>query len=302
MQPGIYPGITNADYHSGEGYSKSQLDLVRRSPALVQWAKKAPMSLSDAADIGTAAHMLILEPDQFSQYYADEFIPPRNALKTVDDLREYLDTNGIEYKKSDAKAALEQAALGYDRNAPVLTVLKRKWEASSKVKLTSEQHRSIHEMRDSVMAHPEASALLSLHDGKAEQSVYWIDSDTGLLCRCRPDWMSESHRIVADLKTTDDLNKFHWSVRDYRYDVQDAFYSDGVANALMTPLDSFLFIAVGKKRQMGRYPVAVIELDHNDVAAARDEYKQDLYTIAECERVNEWPGVEIMTVPPRRNY
>lgn len=72
MKPGIYPNISNADYHGGEGVSNSMLSVVR---------EKSPMhlkALRDAANdneptaaqsIGTAFHCLVLEPEVFVREY-----------------------------------------------------------------------------------------------------------------------------------------------------------------------------------------------------------------------------------------
>ena len=106
---------------------------------------------------------------------------------------------------------------------------------------------------------------------------------------------------MIDVKTTDDAAKFHWSVRDYRYDVQAAYYSDGAA-AVGEPVDLFVFLVVGKRREMGRYPVRVIELQPSCIDAARDEYLEDLFTLAKCEREQSWPGVELMTPPRRQRF
>ena len=71
MKPGVYSGISNADYHGGPGISKSGLDLVRRSPqhykAVVDGANDNQPT--PAQMIGTAAHCLILEPQEFAKNY-----------------------------------------------------------------------------------------------------------------------------------------------------------------------------------------------------------------------------------------
>lgn len=262
MNPGVYPDIPADQYHTGPGYSISQLDLVRRAPGLVQWARNSPYTGSDAADIGTAVHCLLLEPDEFARRYVVEPVFNRR-------------TNA---GKADAEAF---AVNNHDR-----------------LIISADDHEQILAMQASVMAHPDARALLTM-PGESESSIYWTDPTTGLLCRCRPDRWARSHRIMIDVKTTDDAAKFHWSVRDYRYDVQAAFYSDGAA-AVGEPVDVFVFVVVGKRREMGRYPVRVIELDPATIEAARAEYQQDLYAVAECERTGAWSGVEFM-IPPRRS-
>lgn len=264
--PGVYSGISNEDYHSGPGYSKSQLDLVEQSPGQVIWSQNAPRSDSEADHYGTAVHCLLLEPDAFDDRYA---VGPDCGRKSNAD--------------------------------------KERWEAfekslGDKIPLTIPERDKIHEMHQSVLAHPEAASLLSLPSGAPELSAYWTDPDTGLLCRCRPDWWVPQFRVIVDVKTTEDIRKVHWSIRDYRYDVQEAFYTDGMAEATGDPVDAFLFLFVSKKREMGRYPVKVIELDRRAVSDARAEYKENLNTILECQRSGSWPGVEPLTVPPRRHY
>lgn len=71
MKPGVYEGISNAEYHGGPGISKSGLDLVHRSPmhynAVVTAANdRTP---TPAQEIGTAVHMAILEPEEFAKTY-----------------------------------------------------------------------------------------------------------------------------------------------------------------------------------------------------------------------------------------
>ncbi|VFS64078.1 Exodeoxyribonuclease 8 [Kluyvera cryocrescens] len=71
MKPGIYFDISNEDYHAGDGVSKSQLDMVAMSPALLKWQKAAPVDTEKlkALDMGTALHCLLLEPDEFDKRF-----------------------------------------------------------------------------------------------------------------------------------------------------------------------------------------------------------------------------------------
>ncbi|OYD27475.1 RecE family exodeoxyribonuclease, partial [Escherichia coli] len=43
IEPGIYYGISNENYHAGPGVSKSQLDDIADTPALYLWRKNAPV-------------------------------------------------------------------------------------------------------------------------------------------------------------------------------------------------------------------------------------------------------------------
>ena len=71
MKPGVYKDISNAEYHSGPGISKSGLDLIHRSPLHFHAVVTAENDRvpTPAQELGTAAHALILEPDVFTATY-----------------------------------------------------------------------------------------------------------------------------------------------------------------------------------------------------------------------------------------
>jgi exodeoxyribonuclease VIII len=149
----------------------------------------------------------------------------------------------------------------------------------------------LHRMREAVMAHNAASWLINA-PGKAEQSVYWNDQETGELCRCRPDkWLDNG--VIADLKTTDDASPegFSKSIANWGYDVQDAFYQDGCA-AAGRPAKAFLFIAVEKTACVVdgvAFGVAVYNLDELSREVGRAKYRADLANYADCKASGEWP-------------
>jgi exodeoxyribonuclease VIII len=65
--PGIYADLSNADYHAGEGISKSGLDLINANPATYRYVKDNQEERVETPDmrIGTALHAAVLEPDLF---------------------------------------------------------------------------------------------------------------------------------------------------------------------------------------------------------------------------------------------
>lgn len=73
MEPGVYRGLANDVYHRGPGISKSGLDLIRKSPAhyraVVTAANDNERAPTAAQFIGTALHMIVLEPQLFQQTY-----------------------------------------------------------------------------------------------------------------------------------------------------------------------------------------------------------------------------------------
>lgn len=154
--------------------------------------------------------------------------------------------------------------------------------------LTQEQWDQLMAMRDAVMNHQAARALMTAKPGVAERSVYWIDEHTGELCRCRPDFWREDD-IVVDVKTTDDASPdgFAKSIANWRYDVQDPFYRDGIKAATGRDLRAFVFLAVEKKAP---HAVGVYVLDQESIELGRLQYRADLNRYAECRQTNTWPG------------
>ena len=130
MKQGIYHDISNEDYHAGDGVSKSQLDMVAKNPALLQWIKSAPVDTEKlkALDMGTALHCKLLEPDEFSKRF---IIAPEFNRRT---------TAGKE-----AEAAFLKDC-----------------EHTGKTVMDAEQGRKLQLMRDSVMAHPRRAGCSKL--------------------------------------------------------------------------------------------------------------------------------------------
>lgn len=264
---GYFKDLPNEAYHKGPGISKSQLDLIHKSPALYKWSKEAPEDekKKGALNVGDAMHALLLEPERFKQEFA---VGPENASKK---------TNAGKEKWAEFESTLNGRAV-----------------------ITAEDYRKLELMRQSVLAHPQGKWLLDA-PGEVEASIYWKDDATDLLCRVRPDKTLSDHQIIVDVKTTSDMEKFKYSVRDYRYDVQDAFYSEGFYRHFCKPVQHFVFLVVSTSVQCGRYPVRIWELTKQNKDEGWAEMRQDIETAAECMRTNNWPGIEVLSTPPR-NY
>lgn len=90
MQPGVYPNLSNEEYHGGPGISKSGLDLIHRSPLHYRAAKTAANDNEPTAAqaIGTAFHSLLLEPESFAQLYCQQL--QRSEVPEAIDDRDHL--------------------------------------------------------------------------------------------------------------------------------------------------------------------------------------------------------------------
>ena len=89
-----------------------------------------------------------------------------------------------------------------------------------------------------------------------------------------------------DIKSTDTIKKFNFSVDDYRYYVQAPFYTDGLtANGVEK--NEMVFLVMQKHIECGRYPVKCVTLPLDVKQFGRDEYKKDLHNLAEYREKNK---------------
>lgn len=205
----------------------------------------------------------------------------------------YQQEHGRPYVLSTSTASRHEMASWLNangKNVRLWSDVKAQWDKENEGRqiLNPEQWKQIHAMRDAVMGHPAANALLTRIPGRAEQSIYWHDPITGVLCRCRPDWWRDDN-LPIDLKTTEDASPegFARSIAKFRYDVQAAFYLDGIELATGKRPQNFVFIAVEKKPP---YAVGVYVLDAETLEIGRGLYREDLDTYAKCAKADTWPG------------
>ncbi len=252
VKPGIYRNVPNEDYHSGPGISKSGLWTIHdKSPAHYRHPHKPEETTQSKAikDFGTAAHTAILEPNDFDT----------KVYRGPADRRGDKWTNAEEYCK-----------------------------AESKVLLTAGDFDKVLAIRDAVHANPFVNGIITGGNPLIEASGYWIDEETGELCRCRPDLYRGDLGIIVDIKTAQSAhpNDFARSVVNYGYHAQEAHYSDGW-KALGRDVQGFVFIAWEKKSP---FACGVYELPPAIVDEGRAIIRKSLQTYHECRKADRWPA------------
>lgn len=257
--------LSNDEYRKVDAYSKSDLDLISLSPALIEWKRNAPSDGSEAVERGTDLHCSLLEPERFQ---SDYIRMPQYDLRT-----------------SSGRASADS------------------FQASCKISgrkvMSTEDHKMVCDMRDSVLAHPASRNLLQ-QPGVSEPSIFWeLD---GIKLKARPDRMPEPDfmgHVLADVKKIADIDKIEQHIREFRYHVQAAFYSDAYRQ-LTGSKPRFIFIFVGEKRSIGQYPVRVMELSQEWLDAGRELYLADLEKVKEIIMFGD--GLDIEVLPMRKNY
>lgn len=270
IKPGLYPDITNEQYHKGPGISSSGVKLIIEKSPLHYWErylnpKREPDKETPDMLLGSLVHTMVLEPDNLERDWAVE--PDVNKR---------------------TKAGREEVAAFYKRN-------------QGKKIVSRDSLSRAEAIASAVRRHPKAAKIFE--DGVHEQSLYWVDPDTGVLCKCRPDWWRSF--MLADLKTTIDASEdgFQRAVFNFGYHISAAMYLDGVKEHTGEPLEDFVFSVVEKEPP---YAVANYRINEEDIAIGRKQYKQALETYARCmEKGTErrhWPGypleIQPISLPP----
>ena len=251
--------MTNAEYHAHPAISKSDLDLINRSPMHFKAAKENKKDPTDAMILGSVVHKLVLEPSTFKGEYA---IGPDADKRT--------------------KAGKEQ------------------WKAfeesiNDETIITSNLYNKAYEMSQAVLSNELAKKILT--GGQAERSFFWNDIETGIECKCRPDYIKNGY--VIDLKTTADASpeKFAKSAYDYRYHVQAWWYMNGLRNCGIKA-DKFIFIAVEKEFP---YAVAIYDADELMLDLGRGQARKNLESYGRCLETGNFggysAGIEKLSLP-----
>lgn len=136
--------------------------------------------------------------------------------------------------------------------------------------------------------------VLSRHQGLSdpdytELSLFAKCPKTGLMIKARLDWIKAG--LAIDLKKTQDVRPFELakSITNYRYHVQDRFYSYVYKLATGESLKDFIFLFVEEE-----FPHATVLAPLDSLAREVGEYKmwKNMETVVDCESDNHWPQPE----------
>jgi exodeoxyribonuclease VIII len=156
---------------------------------------------------------------------------------------------------------------------------------TDKLIIKGEEATALDGILNSLRKHKTASELL--HKGHAEESFFWQDPVTGLVCKCRPDLWKDG--VLVDVKTTINASphEFSRTIANMMYHFQAAYYLDGVSAVLGEPFREFVIIAIEKEPP---YAVATYRLDEATIDAGRMLYRKALRTLRQCKTRGVYPA------------
>lgn len=172
------------------------------------------------------------------------------------------------------------------------------------IPLKRADYEQVHAMADALRRHPMAAMVFDPAGGTPEQSMYWRDPITGVICRARPDWLPNpgpGRLIIPDYKTCRDASPdgISKAIHAFGYHCQAAWCIEGARATSLADRDAAFLLVCQEKT--APYLVTVAQIDRRDLeighaknAVARDKYR-------ECTETGVWPGysdaVEIIPQP-----
>jgi hypothetical protein len=230
--------------------------------------------------IGRAAHMFLLEPRRFKELYVLE---PEFIGYTKD---------GRESKLSKEAKEMRQAW--------------RKDQDPEAIIVSSDELTMLIGMIEAVLEHPVASKMLE--NGKPECTIHWTDKETMVMCKARPDYVvqdPDGNIHLIDFKTTRDIRPgiFSYDVMKLGYNVQLAYYHDGLMEALKRQPQTITLIPAEKKQP---WEAAVYPLSDKFFEEGQEDYKTALRLYRKCMDLGKWPAYSstaaVLEAPNEINY
>lgn len=164
---------------------------------------------------------------------------------------------------------------------------------SGDIALLLPELKQVEAMAAALREHPVAAALFAEGSGAAEKSLYWVDPETGITCRSRPDWLphpSGGRLVLPDYKTTvaADDESIAKHIANYGYHQQGDWYLEGARQLGLADRDA-VFVLVFQEKS-APYLVRTVQLDAFTlrIAAAKNARARRIF--AECTAADVWPG------------
>lgn len=229
---------------------------------------------------GTLAHCALLEPAALHQRYT---VVPADAPK-----RPTKAQLAAKRPSDESRAAMEWWQAFAEQNAG------REIVSADDLDITRQQLAAI-------AREPDLAAGFAA--GRGEVSVFWIDEETGLYCKARPDWVgaiADGACDLLDLKSTADESPsgFGRSAARMKYHLQAAHYVDGFQRASGLKVGRFIFAAVTSAPPVLAVPYVLTD----EIAQQADDERRELMErLAWCKREDQWPaygqGVQLLDFP-----
>jgi hypothetical protein len=244
--------MTDVDYDKIKALNWSTLKHLAVSPKMLKFREKSPPKDTAALALGRAIHCALLEPEKWAQYVKQP------------------DFGDQRYKENK-----ERRATWFAENV-------------GKITLDPDDYDMAARCAEEIRAHREAMGLIV--GGRHEQTIQWVDSETGIKCKARLDNLRP--RDISDIKSTR-----HKTPRDFLRDAtnllyygQLSWYHDGAVAAGVLP-ESADLPSIVAAQTCEPYDVMPFRMTRNAYWTGQRLWQTLIKRYADCEAAGWWPGV-----------
>lgn len=242
-------------YRAMPGLNKSSIERLLDCPLAYRLGLEQPDEPTPAMQFGTLVHALVLEPENFRDYFH------------------------VMSASATTKAGKAEKAKFAEQG---ITCVSRA------------DFNKAHTMAEMVQAHPAASWLLGL-PGHSEVSMFWeMPTEDGRtrLCKARADRIAQvgGGEILIDLKTHSGAvspSEIERTVARFGYHRQAAWYCDGYERIAEKPCHGFYFIFISTTAP---YMVTAGKMSDEACAIGWGDCLKAERLLHECEESGKWPG------------
>lgn len=271
---GIVLDMTMDEYQSIDAFSSTGMRLLSRSP----WHYRNRVETEPTRPMlrGTLCHCAALEPNAMSDRY---IVVPEDAPRRPSRLQ------WAAKKPSDESVRAMEWWTAFNASCEGREIVPAEDYFITQAQLAALQADD--EIRD----------LFS--EGYGECSVFWVDPQTKVYCKARPDWIrpvsSDSVKMV-DLKTAadDSPDGFARVAARLGYHRQRAHYVEGFQRATGLEVVEFTFACVSSVPPVLAVPYRLVD---EIVQQGEEERDALLEQYADCVRADQWPAY-----PPEARY
>lgn len=267
--PGVYDGLDMDAYHACKAaIGRSALKVLHKhTPGELEHYLAHGIEPTKAMDFGSAVGLLVCEPHRFG---SEVVLQPAFAGERAPEV----------FRGAGSKERIQQWK---DANAGKLWLSEDDWDTA-------------HAIAAAVKASPAAQRVLDSPHLKTEQSFFWRDQATGLMCKARPDWWRPDVGMTADFKTTsgdlDDHDLANY-VAAYHAHLQGAMCAAALTTLGM-PFKSHALIVARRKAPV-RVRVVVMRLEEPEQVPSWLEVGESIFRTclteyAVCVRERRFPN------------
>lgn len=271
-EPGVYD-LPFEDYLSdpipgGSLSNSGAKTLLNECPAIFAYEREHGRPGKAEFDIGHAAHASVLGDGMEIAVIPDEILGSNGATST--------------------KAAKEFIAEARKRGA---------------VPVKGDVAETVAAMATALREHPVAGQLLHPDRGTPEQSLFWIDRETGVWRRARLDSLPHpavGRMVFADYKTCDSASRSACenAAARYGYFMQMDGYAEAVKTLGLAEEAVGLLIFQEKRPP---HVVSVFQPSAQALRVAHARNRRALEIFKRCTETNTWPGyiegIEVLDIP-----